>query len=193
LAEEMAVYFENKNIKFERTGVTANVPNNDVARLMYYMQCVCTSINCNDDPGIQRFTNYANWACLTITDQAALVVACGAFSPDVLNNRVFFQSDALCGDSSNEFYTINQVRNQVAAAESIIIAGRVRVVNKIMTYKMQWMKKYYFDPMQRLLARKWTGSHKRSCCCRCFAIFIAILILIGIVRVIFFLKERGTI
>ncbi len=193
----MAVYFENKNIKFERIGVTANVPNNDVARLMYYMQCVCTSINCNDDPGIQRFTNYANWACLTKIDQAALVVACGAFSPDVLNNRVFFQSDALCGDSTNEFYTINQVRHQVAAAESIIIAGRVRVVNNIMTYTMQWMKTYYFDPMQRLLARKWTEPHKRSCCCcccRCFVIFIAILILIGIVvRVIFFLEERGTI
>ncbi len=189
----MALYFQKNEIEFERTGVTANVPNNDVARLMYYLNCVCVAIDCDNDPDIQRFTSYSNWSRLSTEEQKALIRVCYSFSPDVLNNRVFFQSDALCGDSSNEFYTINQVRNQVAAAESIIIAGRVRVVNKIMTYKMQWMKTYYFDPMQRLLARKWTGSHKRSCCCRCFAIFIAILILIGIVRVIFFLKERGTI
>ena len=121
----MAVVFQRNEVEFERTGVQVNVPNNDVARLMYYLQCVCTSINCNNDPDIQRFTNYKNWSYLSIDEQKALVVVCYAFSADVLDNRVFFHSDTLCVVGRNEFYTINQVRDRLLAAESIIIAGRV--------------------------------------------------------------------
>ncbi|UJR18277.1 hypothetical protein I4U23_005180 [Adineta vaga] len=138
---------------FERTDQSVTVPNNDVARLMYYLNCVCVAIDCANDSDIQRFTNYNNWHHLSIEEQKALLVVCYAFSPDVLNNRVFFQSDALCGDSSNQFYKISQVRNHVVAAESIIIAGRVLTVNKIMTYKLQWMRTYYFNPMEGLLRR----------------------------------------
>jgi hypothetical protein len=218
----MALVFMSNDISAERTGVTINVPNNDAARLMYYLECVCTSINCNDDPDIQRFTKYNNWAYLSIDDQAVLVILCYRFSPDVFDNRVFFQNDALCGDRLNEFYTINQIRNQVLATESIIIAGQVRQVNKIMTYKMAWMKTYYFDPMQRLVARlnrpppppaitytaptnhqsyytppvirpRANTSKKCSCCCKC-CIFIVILIIIGAgVGVYFILRQRGII
>ncbi|CAF1468521.1 unnamed protein product [Adineta steineri] len=123
----MALVFQRNKVEFERTGVKGNIPNNDIAYLMYYLQCVCTSINCNNDPDIQRFTNYYNWSSLSIDEQRALVAVCYAFSPDVLADRVFFHSDTLCGERANEFYTINQVRNQLVAAESIIIAGRVRV------------------------------------------------------------------
>jgi hypothetical protein len=149
----MALYMQSNDVSAKRTGVVAKIPNNDVARLMYYMQCVCTAINCDNDPDMQRFTNYNTWARLSTDEQKLLIVACAAASPDILNNLVFFHSDELCGNSRNEFYTIKQVRNQVLAAESIIIAGQQRVVNKIMTYKMSWMETYYINPMRRLVAR----------------------------------------
>jgi hypothetical protein len=157
----MAAYLQSNEIEIERTGVSVNVANNDVARLMYYLNCVCTSIDCNHDPDIQRYTTYKNWHLLSIEEQKALVVVCYTFSPDVLDDKVFFHSDALCGERLNDFYTINQVRNQVLAAESIIIAGRTRHVNKIMTYKMQWMVTYYIEPMRRLVARFNASSQPR--------------------------------
>jgi len=61
----MAAFLQQTEFEIERTGVTASVPNNDVARLMYYMKCVCTAIDCNQDPEIQRFTNYHNWSYLS--------------------------------------------------------------------------------------------------------------------------------
>ncbi len=76
----MAVYFPTNNIKFARTGVTANVPNNDVARLMYYLNCVCVTIDCANDPEIQRYTSYSNWYRLStdeknhLLDSATLLV-----------------------------------------------------------------------------------------------------------------------
>ncbi|CAF1416964.1 unnamed protein product [Adineta ricciae] len=146
----MAVVLHRNEFSLEENSVSVTVPNNDVARLMYYLNCVCTAIDCNRDPDIQRFTNYRSWYSLSISEQKELLVVCYTFSPDVFDDRVFFHSDALCQGSSNKFYKVNQVRQHLLAAESIVIAGQVREVHQIMTYTMEWMKRNYFDPMQRL-------------------------------------------
>ena len=156
----MAVSFGRHQIGFERTGQTATVPDNDTAKLMYYLQCVCTTIDCNNEPEIRRFTDYSKWYNLSTDEQQELFALCYALSPDVFNNKVFFQSDALCADSSNEFYEISQISSQIVAARSIVVAGQTRRVNKIMTYKMFWMRKYYLEPMQRL-AQRFTKKKSR--------------------------------
>ena len=149
----MAGFLHRNRVAITEIGTFVSVPNNDVARLMYYLQCVCVAVDCNDDPSIQRFTNYNNWASLSVDEQKALVVACYAFSPDILNNRVFFNSDATPGNSLNEFYEISELNDTILASRSIIIAERERQVNKIMTYTTQWMANYYFEPMKRLVTR----------------------------------------
>ncbi|CAF1241485.1 unnamed protein product [Adineta ricciae] len=146
----MAVVLHRNEFSLEVDSVSVTVPSNDVARLMYYLNCVCTAIDCNRDPDLQRFTNYRNWYSLSISEQKELLVLCYTFSPDVFDDRVFFHSDVLCQGSSNKFYKVSQVRQQLIAAESIVIAGQVREVHKIMTYTMGWMKTFYIDPMQRL-------------------------------------------
>ncbi|CAF4551772.1 unnamed protein product, partial [Rotaria sp. Silwood2] len=87
---------------------------------------------------------------------------CTSTSVTVPNNDVARLIDALCRDSSNKFYKIHQVRHQLVAAESIVIAGQVREVNQIMTYKIAWMKTYYYEPMQRLVARFDTSSQTNT-------------------------------
>lgn len=148
----MTAYLQTEQTQFELTGVKVVVPDDDTARLMYYLSCVCTIIDCADDPDIQRFTSYLYYHRLSLDERKALIALCYIISPDVLNNKVFFQSDALCGEFSNEFYTIHQVRNQILAAESVVIAGRTRQVHQIMTYKWRWMQLNYHDPMRRLAA-----------------------------------------
>ncbi len=136
------------------------MPNNDVARLMYYLKYVCTAIDCNNDNDIQRFTNYQNWARLSFEEQHLLFALCYTLSPDVFEDKVFFHCEELCVQFSNEFYKISQVRHQLVAADSIIIAGRTRQVNQIMTYKMEWMETYYLGPMRRLLYNNPRGRIK---------------------------------
>ena len=159
----MALAINRQQIGVKRTTVGATVPDNDIAKLMYYLQCVCTSIDCNNDPDIQRFTNYSNWYRLSVDEQRQLVVLCYTFSPDIFEGKVFFQRDALCVEYNNEFYEISQVSNQVVASRSIIIAGRTRRVNKIMAYKMSWLQKYYLDPMRRQ-AQRFSRSNRSSSC-----------------------------
>ena len=156
----MAVYYERDEVRLELSGHRVTVADNDVARLMYYLHCVCTAIDCNNDDNIRRFIDYDRWSSLSAAEQVALIALCYTFSPDVFIDKVFFNSDALCGDLGNQFYKIHQVRSQLLAAESIVIAGQVRRVNQIMTYKMIWMKTYYLDPMKRLVARLGTTSQR---------------------------------
>jgi hypothetical protein len=169
----MALVVGRNEIGVKRIGRVTTVPDNDVARLMYYLTCVCCAIDCDQDGDIRRFTNYANWALLSTEEQKLLVVLCYTFSPDVFEGKVFFHNEALCIQSSNTFYEINQIRHQLLAVESIIIAGRVHQVAKIMIYKMSWMKTNYLEPMQRL-ARRFSGQSSQSlsapvvdndCCC----------------------------
>ncbi len=54
----MAVaYYQRNEVEFERTTHSVTVPNNDAARQMYYLNRVCTAIDCNNDNDIQRFAN----------------------------------------------------------------------------------------------------------------------------------------
>lgn len=159
----MALSLGNHEIGVKRTGQSVTVANNDTAKLMYYLNCVCSTIECNDDPQIRRFTNYSNWSSLSTDEQKQLVVLCYTFSPDLFDDKVFFQSDALCLNSENEFYEISQVSNQLVVARSIAIGGQTRRVNKIMTYKMSWMQTNYLGPMRR--QAQCFGQKKRSSGC----------------------------
>ena len=160
-------YLQHNQIGVKDVGHSVTVPDNDVARLMYYLNCACHAIDYKDND-INRYRNFQNWAQLSANDIRLLVVLCYTLSPDVFNNKVFFHSDALCGNSSNKFYEISQVRNQLLAVQSIVIAGRSCRVNQIMTYKLSWMQTNYLNPMrnlaQRLNNQRSTTTSRSSTC-----------------------------
>ena len=145
-------YLQHNQFGIKDVSHDVNIPNNDVARLMYYLNCVCFTISYTDND-IRRFCNYNNWSVLSNEDIRMLVVLCHTLNPTVFIDKVFFQSDALCGNYNNRFLEINQVRTQLLAVESIVIAGRRCQVNKIMTYKVSWMENYYINPMKNIIQR----------------------------------------
>lgn len=101
--------YQRNEVGIKCTGVTVQVPDNNVARLMYYLDCVCTAVECEQSSDIQRFTAYQNWSRLSLDEQKVLLSLCYTFSPDVLEGKAFLHNEALCGDSSNEFLEISQV------------------------------------------------------------------------------------
>ena len=145
-------FAQRQRFGIKPTGLKANVPNNDLAKLMYYFRCVCTAVEYDMTPQIRRLTNFSNWMRLSDFDIRQLITFCYVFSPDILNNKVFFHSDALCGNDSNEFYEISQVTDQFLVVPSVIaVAGQQRRVTKIMVYKISWMANNYYGPFRRLL------------------------------------------
>ena len=90
------------------------------------------------------------YAFLTEDEKKQLLVLCAILSPDVLLNKVFFQNDQMCGDSSNEFYDIGTVASHLVVSSSIGIGGQKKSIRKIMTFKMSWLQNNYLEPLQAL-------------------------------------------
>ena len=145
-------YLQRNQYGIKDISVSANVPQNDTARLMYYLNCVCSAIEYNES-NISRYRNYSNWSQLSNEELRLLVALCLTLSPDLFNDKVFFHSDALCGDQANKFYEISQVSHQLLAVQSIVVAGRTCRVNKIMTYTMGWMQNNYLNPIRNIAQR----------------------------------------
>jgi flagellar motility protein MotE (MotC chaperone) len=74
--------------------------------------------------------------------------------PEVLLNKCIFQDDNLCGDSSNEFFELEEVRNNLLVAGSIMIGGQQKRVSKIMAFKMSWLQQNWIDPIKTLLEKQ---------------------------------------
>ncbi|CAF1538041.1 unnamed protein product, partial [Rotaria sordida] len=129
----MAV-FGSTEYDFQRFGSTANIPNADIARIMYYLDCVCTVIEYNDND-IRRYRNYSNWRNMSDEEDRLIFLLAATLSPDELEDKVFFNVPDLCPDSTNAFYEIGQVRRQLMVVQSIVIGGQSRQVKKIMAYK----------------------------------------------------------
>lgn len=148
----MAFALENVRLHVKPTGTTANVPENPRAKLMYYLNCVCSALqlDSSDTRNIARLRNYQNYSSLTEEEKSELLVLCAMLSPDVLLNKVFFQNDQMCGDSSNKFYDLVTVSNQLVVSSSIVIGGQTKNISNIMTFKMYWLRTYYLEPIQAL-------------------------------------------
>ncbi|CAF1050307.1 unnamed protein product [Rotaria sordida] len=145
----MALHLFRDQFSLRPTSTRATVPDNDLARLMYYLNCVFNAIEYKDQD-VRRYRDYHNWSLLSDTEQRAVLVFALALSPNELDGQVFFHSDELCGDSSNKFYELSQVRHQLLAVQSIVISGQTHNVKKIMTYKMSWIQNNYIEPVKRL-------------------------------------------
>jgi hypothetical protein len=54
----MAMY-QRTYFDFQRNGKLTTIADTDIAKIMYYINCVCTVIDYNDG-NIQRYRNYSN-------------------------------------------------------------------------------------------------------------------------------------
>ena len=89
----------------ERTGVTAEVPNNNLANLMYYLKSVFSVIQLE---GLSKYTDYNNYHNLTYAEKKTVYELASKLSPSLfLNVGVFVVAPELIeGNYSNEFFKI---------------------------------------------------------------------------------------
>ena len=49
----------------KKTGTTVTIPNNSVAKLMYYLNSVCSLIPINESGNLNKLKNYTNYMSLS--------------------------------------------------------------------------------------------------------------------------------
>ena len=148
----MALAFGKTELTVRKFGVNVSIPSDPKGKLMYYLDCICNALDLDtsDSQNVRKLRDYKNYWALSDDEVTQLLLLCAMLSPDILLNKVIFQNDAMCGDSNNEFYEIGAVRNRMVVSNSIIIGGQTRRVNKIMTFKMSWLRDNYLNPMEAL-------------------------------------------
>jgi hypothetical protein len=129
-----------------------NISENDLSKIMYYLNIVFSCINSNCDD-IHRYTNYLNSSSLSSEDIQFIFYLSLSLSPDLFIGKIFFPDDQLNDDIKQKFYDIDQVPKQFLVLSSLIIEEHSFEIHKIFTFKQSWLDEYYLDPMNRLLRR----------------------------------------
>ncbi len=190
----MSATLDYNSLKVESFGKTAYVSSNDYAKLMYYLSCVFTVIQYNED---SKFTDYENYFLLTTDEKNALVTLCLLLSPKIfLDAHIFiYEPNLVPSGYSNEFYRITDERIGVHVNQEIFIAGKAVRVLKIMACNSNWLEKNYFKPLENINNQGTSSSYsgynydynKGKCChcCKkfwkCFCIFMCVMGIISLI------------
>ena len=139
--------FQNKGI--HAFGETTIVPDDDVAKLMYYLHCVDTVINYNE---IDKLSDYENYNLLTIDDMTELFKLVLLFNPKIfIDAGIFILDDSLLPYGfDNHFYQITDERIGVYVNNQIMIGGRTVQVLKVMVCNQRWLVRNYYRPWKNI-------------------------------------------
>ena len=151
----MAAVLGRTEIGIKRTGSKCTVPDNPIAKLMYYFNCVCSCIEADSDYATDRLRDYNNYHRLSDEEEAKLLILCLALSPDKLIGTVFFPiNDEDLDGSSNAFYELSAVNTKLVVAESLLIGGQQKKVQKIMMFKKSWIENNYLNALRSIQSRQ---------------------------------------
>ena len=150
----MAAVIGSTQIHVKKIGSSTTIPDNPIAKLMYYFDCVCSCIEADDDYTTRRLRNYKNYSRISLSSQeeAQLLILCLALSPDKLIGSIFLPaSDNEDFDGScNRFYELSAVSTKVLVSQSLLVGGQQKRVRKIMKFKKSWIEKYYINPLRSI-------------------------------------------
>jgi hypothetical protein len=137
----------------------AVVPDDDVARLMYYLHCVTVGVRLFIlDNDLIDYTNY--WR-LSPARRARVFETALQLRPDEFMDKVIFRCDDNEFTESNSFCEISVACDIVSVQQNVIIAGQAQDVSHIMLFKSQWLDYYYTRPIERAILR--TTHHCSHC------------------------------
>ena len=185
-----------------------DIPNNDIAKLMYYLDCLCCVLECDIGSNLTDYQNYYN---LTQEEEDTVVKLAFLFNPKLLIDLKIFILDSrlLLGEFSNEFYKITDEKIGIHVNEQVMIEGKSLRVLKIMACDQNWLRNYYYKPIMNLNNREsndylpTTSNFKNyypspsydnnSGCCDCIKknkksciITIVIIVIIAVINIIYY-------
>ena len=146
---EVSGDYDEDNISIIPIGERNNVPNDNVAKLMYYLSCVDTVINYQ---GIDKLSDFRNYERLTVDDMTDLFKLVLLFNPEIfLNANIFIlQTDPLPNGADNQFYEIINERMGIHINNQIVIGGRTVRVMKFMVCNPAWLIRNYYRPWKNI-------------------------------------------
>ena len=123
--------------------------DNDISKLMYYLNCVNMVIQVNI---YHKFIDYLNFDNISKEDEEIILNLALKYKPKILiDNGVFIlNQNLLQGSSSNEFYQLNDQRIETKVNPDIVVEGNQIFVSQVMACDYGWISTYYHEPIERI-------------------------------------------
>ena len=133
----MSASFGMNKFSVQRIGVQVEVPNNNLARIMYYLSCVFNTIQYNES---NKLSDYQHYYYLNEDEKKAVYALAVLLNPKLfLDANIFILDDGtLTGNFGNEFFKITDERIGVHVNQELMIGGRSVKVLSIMACKRSW-------------------------------------------------------
>eukprot|EP01017_Pseudomicrothorax_dubius_P025305 TRINITY_DN2716_c0_g1_i1.p1 TRINITY_DN2716_c0_g1~~TRINITY_DN2716_c0_g1_i1.p1 ORF type:complete len:318 (-),score=57.73 TRINITY_DN2716_c0_g1_i1:51-1004(-) len=150
---------EEKDYGIKATGSRAAIPDDDHARLMYYLNSISSCL-----PGLglpPEMMDYSKY--LFLNDEAKMVIEMTALllSPDALCGKAIFQVEdghPVLKGFRNNFYELTETSTLRCLAansrEGVFFKGQNVEVRKFMVFSNQWLDANYIAPIARILLKR---------------------------------------
>ena len=144
----MAAMMGRVQIRVKDTSTPVTVPDDPIAKLMYYFSCVASCVEL-EDSDFDRLKDYKNYTRLTSDEKAKVLALCLALSPDKLIGTIFHPSSD-CGGFSNKFLELNAVKTNLLVTDSLVVGGQSKKIHKIMLFEKRWIENNYIEPLRSI-------------------------------------------
>ena len=161
----MSLDMNYQSLDVQLTGSTTTVPDNDIAKLMYYLDCVFAVIQLD---GAEKFTNYHEYYSLTSEEEKVVLSYAGIFNPKIMVDNYLFLLDPryIPEGKSNQFYELTDNRIGIHVNSEIMIGGVSRRVLQLMACSQEWLNRNYFYPVdsynKRIQSQKYQKQNSSS-------------------------------
>ena len=146
----MQADYTHNNFEIKDDTYVVEVPDDDSAKLMYYLYCVSTVLEYD---GLGPFTDYKGYQYMPSKYLDTLIKLALLFDPKLMiAARVFIEVPSL--DMINRFYEIKDERMDIHVDEEIVIGGVTTRVKEIMAFKPSFLLIYYYFPLLNLTEPK---------------------------------------
>lgn len=130
-------------------GDTTVIPNDNTARLMYYLHCVK---NCVDVDISSRLVDYKNFRLLSDIERRDVVIYAHRFRPGVLRKVIFFEVEEdnyLLPNATNNFLAFDDpvvIGSFNLTSNVILVDGVQFIIKRVMIFKYSWLHDYFVVP-----------------------------------------------
>ena len=136
-----------QNLEVKNVTYNPSVPNNKLAKLMYYLDCVFTVIESDIE---KRYINYNNYYLLTKLEEEKILNFVSQYNIELMKELNLFQiePDFVPINKKNEFYDISDEIFEGKIKSEVIIDDVPKKVMKVMVCKQSWIEHYYEEPLK---------------------------------------------
>ena len=178
----MALALDYQSFGVQKIGSDVQIPDNKLAKLMYYLDSVFTIFG---DERYSYYTNFHNYHLLNKRQEEYVLYLARTYNASLmLDNQLFIIDPKLVDPGyNNQFYLVTDKRIRIRANSQVFVGGKLVSVQKVMACTRSWIQNFYYDPLSKYSNNNRSNNNNRRspdlkyCYCLCYCVCSIVIII----------------